>query len=267
MIYGPRGIGKTHVTLGAAYALASGGTFLRWRAPKRRRVLVIDGEMPASVLQERLAAIVDRSDTEPLPDALRFLPVDLLERGLNISREDHQAELDKVIADAEVLLVDNISTLASAGRENEAESWLPVQEWALKQRRAGRSVVFIHHAGKGGNQRGTSRREDVLDTVIALRRPDDYDPAEGARFGVHFEKSRGFHGDDAKPFEAALGINGWTTRDLADADMARVVALAGDGLTTREIANELGAGWSKSRVQRMQAKARTLGLMDGAGNA
>ena len=41
-----------------------------------------------------------------------------------------------------------------------------------------------------GRQRGTSRREDALDTVIALRRPDDYSPEHGARFEVHFEKLR-----------------------------------------------------------------------------
>jgi hypothetical protein len=41
-----------------------------------------------------------------------------------------------------------------------------------------------------GRQRGTSRREDALDTVIALRRPDDYSPEQGARFEVHFEKLR-----------------------------------------------------------------------------
>jgi hypothetical protein len=58
MVYGPRGIGKTHVTLGCAYAIASSGSFLRWRAPIPRRVLVIDGEMPAATLQERLARIV-----------------------------------------------------------------------------------------------------------------------------------------------------------------------------------------------------------------
>ncbi len=266
MIYGPRGIGKTHLTLGIAYAIASGGTFLGWRAPKARRVLVIDGEMPAGVLQERLAAIVARSEVEAAPDTLRLLALDLQEGDLDLSRDSDQARLDSALGDAEVVFVDNISTLARTGRENEAESWLPVQQWALWQRRAGRSVVFIHHAGKGGAQRGTSRREDVLDTVIALRRPDDYDPAEGARFQLHYEKSRGFHGSDAKPFEAKLGPGGWTTRDLADADMARVVAMTGDGMSARDIAAELGDGWSKSRVSRLQAKARELGLMDAAGH-
>ena len=99
----------------------------------------------------------------------------------------------------------------------------------MEQRRAGRSVVFMHHAGKGGAQRGTSRREDVLDTVIALRRPQDYQADQGARFEVHFEKNRGFYGDDAKAFEAALGLGGWTMRDLADADLARVVVMTSDG--------------------------------------
>jgi putative DNA primase/helicase len=268
MIYGPRGIGKTHLTLGVGYAIASGGSFLRWRAPKPRRVVILDGEMPAVALRERFAEIVEREAGEP-PEAdyFRIFAMDLQERGLDLSDEAQQRELEPYLAGAEIIIADNISTLCQGGRENEAESWLPVQQWALMQRRVGRSVLFMHHAGKGGAQRGTSRREDVLDTVIALRRPDDYDPAEGARFALHFEKSRGFHGDEAKPFEARLAPTGWTTQDMADADIARVVALHADGMTTREIAAKLGAGWSKSRVNRLQAKARELGLIEAGSHA
>jgi hypothetical protein len=51
MLYAPRGIGKTHVALGIAYAAAAGTKFLKWQAPKPRRVLLIDGEMPAATLQ------------------------------------------------------------------------------------------------------------------------------------------------------------------------------------------------------------------------
>ena len=70
--------------------------------------------------------------------------------------------------------------------------------WALKQHSAGRSVLFVHHAGKTGAQRGTSKREDVLDTVIALRRPGDYTPARALPLEVHFEKARGFSGDRSR---------------------------------------------------------------------
>ena len=115
----------------------------------------------------------------------------------------------------------------------------------------------MHHSGKGGQQRGTSRREDVLDTVVALRRPSDYRPDEGARFEAHFEKSRGFHGDDAMPFEASLTAGAaWLTRDLADADVARVLALTAEGASARDIAAELGM--SKSKVARLQVEGREM---------
>ena len=85
----------------------------------------------------------------------------------------------------------------------------------------------MHHAGKGGAQRGTSRREDVLDTVISLKRPTDYTAEQGARFEIHFEKARGFMGPEAQPFEAMCQLRDgrtlWTTRTLADADLDRVV--------------------------------------------
>src|SRR5215831_12894374 len=94
----------------------------------------------------------------------------------------------------------------------------PVQEWALAQRRASRSVLFIHHAGNSGTQRGTSRKEDVLDTVIGLRRPPDYLVEQGARFEVHFEKSRGFYGSDAEPFETRLLGDQWTISPIKVGD-------------------------------------------------
>ena len=74
----------------------------------------------------------------------------------------------------------------------------------LRLRRKGVAVLLIHHAGVNGRQRGTSRREDALDTVIALRRPADYSPEQGARFEVHIEKARTLVGEGPSPFEAAV---------------------------------------------------------------
>jgi putative DNA primase/helicase len=91
--------------------------------------------------------------------------------------------------------------LCRGGKENESESWAPIQEWILSLRRRGISVLFVHHAGKGGAQRGTSKREDVLDTVIVLRHPDNYSPSDGARFEVHLDKARGVYGEQAQPLK------------------------------------------------------------------
>ncbi len=261
MVYGPRGIGKTHLILHIAHAVACGGEFLGWQVPKPRRVLVIDGEMPAIALKERLAMVAQDTRAEPpAPDYLQFLAADLQESGLDLANDAQARRLEPHLVGIDLIIVDNISTLATGfGRENEAESWLPIQQWALAQRRAGRSVLFVHHAGKGGAQRGTSRREDVLDTVIALRRPDDADPAQGARFHLHFEKNRGFHGTEAEPFEAHLTPTGWVTKALADHEMARVVALTQDGASVRDIAEVTGL--TRSKVNRIQQHARHDGRL------
>jgi DNA-binding CsgD family transcriptional regulator len=246
MVYAPRGIGKTWVGLGVAYAVASGGSFLNWSAPAARGVVYVDGEMPAVVMQQRLAAVAASAALEPTA-AFFILTPDIQTIGMpDIATEAGQGLIDEhVTDDIALIVVDNLSSLVRSGRENEAESWQLVQTWALRHRAAGRSVLFVHHAGKAGAQRGTSRREDVLDTVIALRRPADYKPESGAAFEVHFEKARGIHGDSVTPFEARLttdaeGKQLWITRTLEDSTRERVAALVDGGLTQQEITAELG---------------------------
>jgi hypothetical protein len=267
MIYSRRGVGKTLLGLGIAYAVASGGTLLGWSAPQPRRVLYLDGEMPAATMQERLKAIVAGFDRKPpLPDYLRLLSADITEGGLpDLASARGEAAIDAVIDDAEVIILDNLSTLVRSGKENEGESWLPIQGWALAHRRAGRSVLVIHHAGKSGQQRGTSRREDVLDTVINLSQPADYGADQGARFEVHFEKARGLFGDSVRPFEARYqehdGAADWTRTETGDPDLARVVGALSDGLSIRKAGDALGL--DKSKVQRLKHKAVKQGLIDG----
>jgi putative DNA primase/helicase len=155
-----------------------------------------------------------------------------------------------VIADADLVIVDNLSTLCPSLKENEGDSWVPVQEWALGLRRQGKSVLLIHHAGKGGAQRGTSRKEDVIDTVIALKRPPDYSAEQGARFEVHFEKARGFYGSEAAPFEAQLTGREWKLGPIkAGDDPATMKALHEQGMSVRDIAERTGI--SRSSVHRL----------------
>ena len=53
MAHAKRGVGKTQFLLNVGVAVASGGTYLTWTAPRPRPVLYIDGEMPARTMQER----------------------------------------------------------------------------------------------------------------------------------------------------------------------------------------------------------------------
>lgn len=266
MIHAYRGVGKTHIAMGLAYAVASGGPFLKWTAQKARRVVYIDGEMPASALQERLAAIATvAEETLPADDYLRLITPDLQPRGMpDLSTEEGQWLVDQYIEDAELIIMDNLSSLCRTGRENDAEGWTSVQSWALQHRSAGRSICFIHHDGKGGGQRGTSKKEDLLDTVIGLKRPSDYEEEQGARFEVHYNKARHLYGTDAKAFEAWLktdesGGSVWAFQDVADATSDRVIALFKEGLKQTEIANELDI--NKSTVCRAIKKAKADGRL------
>jgi DNA-binding XRE family transcriptional regulator len=264
MIFSRRGIGKTHTALGIAYAGASGSSFWTWTATRPFKTLYIDGEMPGEALQTRVAEIVKANEKEPLVDYFRLLTIDLNEGQMpDISTLNGQIAIENYCLDAELIIVDNLSCLCRSGRENEAESWLSIGEWAMRMRSLGKCVIFIHHAGKDGNQRGTSKREDILDVVIELKRPADYRADQGARFIVNFTKARHLSGNESQSFEAMLmsidGKQTWTTKPASESTLAQVVELANLGLSQADIAKELEV--NKSTVCRAYNAAKEKGLI------
>lgn len=265
MVYARRGVGKTYFALWAAYAVASGGQFLNWQAEKPRKVLYIDGEMPGAAMKERLGEIVKACPTEPPEGYFRIITPDVQTASLpDLGTSYGQAAIEPLLLDAELIVLDNLSTLCRNGPENEGESWLPVASWALRLRKEGRAVLFVHHAGKGGQQRGSSRKEDLLDTVINLQQPPDYTPEQGACFMVRFEKSRGLHGEAVKDVEASLvtlptGLQQWVCSEASQATESRVVALKNLGMSDAEIANEMGI--NRSTVYRHRIAAEKSGKL------
>ncbi|MER8898360.1 helix-turn-helix domain-containing protein [Mesorhizobium sp. M0676] len=119
---------------------------------------------------------------------------------------------------------------------------------------------MIEHEGRGGNPRGTSKREDVLDTLITLKHPDDYSIEDGARFEVHLGKALGVFGEAAKPFEAKLEVRDgeaqWMVKDLHDVEADLVMTMTRDGASVRDIAAALGL--SKSKVNRIQTRLKAI---------
>jgi putative DNA primase/helicase len=222
--------------------------------------------MPLVSLQERLKAISAGFGRDIPNDAFRILAADQIEAGINLSVVAGQQSLDPLLRNIDLLILDNLSTLATTTSESASDAWVPIQNWLLKLRRQGISVLLVHHAGTNGRQRGTSRREDALDTVIALRRPEDYSPEQGARFEIHFEKLRNrVDGVGAIPFEARLenvgtGIR-WSLSDLKPPLLLQAAELFADGLTVREVAATLRI--SKSEAGRLRLRAMAEGLVSG----
>ncbi|WP_115702530.1 AAA family ATPase [Legionella sainthelensi] len=257
MVYAKRGVGKTFFALEVAMAVAYGNQFLSFKAPEPARVLYIDGEMPANSMQERLGNIKKRMpDTDDYIEP-RFITPDLLDVFTpDLSTHQGQNSILPLVEHADLIIVDNISTL-SAGKENEAESWIPLQTWALRLRKQGKSVLFIHHAGKSGAQRGTSKREDALDTVIALKHAADYEPSMGACFELHFEKTRGIMGDCVRPLLCRLTDEGWISQTLQfETSHDRVMELFCKGIRQIDIVKETGL--SKSQVSKIISKSKIM---------
>jgi len=232
-LYSGRGMGKTFLALSIAVAVATGNNIFHWIVPKPHRVLYVDGEMAFNDLQDRARAIV-AAQPNPPPDRsyLQLLSADLQEFGIpSLSNKDNPAGRETVnlalklgtSEQMDLLILDNLSALTSGGENS------------------------VHHAGKSGKQRGTSKREDLLDTVINLRQPNGYKQEEGARFEVHYEKHRGFFGDDCAPFELRYRGGGkWLLRPLsADVNKKDVLALIKGGMSYRKIEEELGISRSK----------------------
>lgn len=264
MIFADRGIGKTFFALSCATALANESQFLKYKANEAVPVMYLDGEMQAPLMQDRFKGLVTSGFTKaPLhivtPDCQN------IDEMPDLGTPKGQKEIDELIYKLRpsVIFIDNLSTFIRSGNENEGESWLPVQSWAIRHRSEGRTIIFVHHTNKEGKQRGSHRKEDVMDVVIQLKRPDDYvKETDGARFQIHYTKGRSLYGEDAQPMEANLteedGKPIWNYQ-AADGDYAYAVDLLKEGISITAIAEELGK--NKSTVSRWRKKALSEGIL------
>lgn len=260
MVFADRGIGKTFFCLSCAVALANGDSFLSYKAEKPVPVLYLDGEMQATAMQDRLRQLTQSNRTQA--ELFIYTPdcQELDSRVPDLGDALGRVEIDELvdIVDPKVVFIDNISTFIRTGHENEGDSWAPVQEWAVQLRKKGIAVVFVHHANKEGKQRGSHKKEDVMDVVIQLKRPDDFILGEDdTRITIKYTKSRHLDAKDVQEIEATLqkedGILKWTYQ-AGDMAYARAIELLTESdLSMSEIAEELGV--SKSTIHRWKKKA------------
>ncbi len=271
LVHGATGSGKTWAVSTMIAAIVTGTrVFERWEAPKPRRVLLVDGEMPATLLRDRLAAVIrDRPQAMPEPDFLRVIASDLQGDAMpDLSTDAGRACLAPHLDGVDVIVLDNLATLFSGGVSNDAVDWRHAQGWILEQRRAGRATILVHHDGKSGEQLGSEAKKFILDTVIALKRPEGHDPTQGARFVVHLDKARGIHGKAAADFEARLIMNldpdgdraSWDVSVADDALVDRVAELLNAGQSIRDTGQALGI--HKSKVERLKARAVKNGKLN-----
>ncbi|MFH1067465.1 MAG: AAA family ATPase [bacterium] len=263
-IFGPRGLGKTWLSMYFAHAIAGGKQAGPWNAPKPRKVLYIDGEMPLDETQGRDKLLsTGKGQVTYLHHEVLFEKTGAV---LNLTSPEVQEAILTYCKDekVEVVFLDNLSCLFSGMKENEADSWEQVLHWLLALRRARIAVIFIHHAGRNGQMRGTSRREDAAFWVIKLSPGRlSLNPQDGAAFATSFAKNRNTTEQDAPSLEWQFKKESENEVSIAhqkSSNMQIFRQCLEDGLTScTDIAEEMGM--SKGGVSKLAKKAERDGLL------
>jgi hypothetical protein len=267
MVYANRGVGKTFFGLALANHIVRAKSFLGWDIPKAEGVLYLDGEMPASLLQERNKELTKDMEENMAPLFI-FNPEDVGKR-LDLSRQEDRELLKDTLVDlkdiVKIIIIDNISCLIPV-KENEADEWVPINNFLIELRHLGFSVILVHHTNKNGGQRGTSKREDPLDVTIELKHADDYSSDKGAKFILNFTKGRHLYGPDAAPLEVKLeskdGALVWNygkARESATTIVKNILQALGGKCTRAELVKEIQETLGIGRTQAFERVKQTIG--------
>lgn len=274
LVFGERGVGKSLFAVSVLDAVSRGKNFGLWKCEKSVPCVYIDGEMTVADNHERI-------------DDLKLLSGDRQSRFVIYS--DHHANMlglsrASLISEAwrskmksfliahkiKLLCLDNLASLASGINENKKHEYDPINQWLLDLRFAGISTMILHHESKEGKQRGTSAREDNLDISIQLKKPKDYFAEDGARFTVHFTKSRVRTKDlnliadtEFKLDQNEYGQTEWIYKNVRAERRIEIIKLLDEGLEQKSIGEAVG--YSKGQVSKIKSWAINEGILSKQG--
>jgi hypothetical protein len=183
--YGPKGVGKSFVTVDVALSIARGVPFAR-RQVRQGRVLYVVGEGVSGMARRREAWHIHQTVAETGGGDL-WLP-----HRVDLTDETEAGELASLAADRGVVLVvvDTLNRCMPGSDEGAADMGAAVAAADLL-RDAGRAVLLVHHSGKdqAKGSRGHSSLIGAADTVLRIT-------GDGRRIRVEVE-----HQKDDEPAE------------------------------------------------------------------
>jgi len=190
MVYGPGGVGKSHLLYSIVWSLDQGRPFMYWNVSKRRTVLLIDTEMPERLIQKRLDGWFESSPPDKAYILSSALFRTVLDTHFKLDKEEHQRILRALILekDINVVIIDPLAPALDCDENsnNDVGKYMP---FLTELRDLGVTVILSHHSGKSedAGQRGASRRRDYLDMSIQLA---EAKVGRNARFIARFDKVR-----------------------------------------------------------------------------
>jgi hypothetical protein len=260
LLYGMRGGGKSLLAMIMAYAIAGRKFVAPWGHGSGDTVCYLDGEMRIHGFQERLdqlhASNTDEDSKSAVRERLWIVSRHLIgELVGTLDTEEGQRSIEAYFPPKmSFLIIDNLSAWTSGGGED-LHGWQAVKTWLIQLRLRGIAVLLIHHAGKGGGQRGTSAHEDLVDYSIEVSPMFLEDEPEATAFRVEHKKLRDQLPQLKSPYSFRIRTVDGAMRFSTEAvildsqkQLDRVVALLEEGLNGKAIAK--ATGLSEATVSR-----------------
>ncbi|HAL70689.1 MAG TPA: hypothetical protein DCP71_02840 [Verrucomicrobiales bacterium] len=202
-LFAPRGAGKSWMAMLIGHAVAEGRPLGLWEAGESALpVIYFDAEMNLADVKARahLIGIHQSPRFQFLSNERLFLAQG---HGVNIADPVHQQALSRLLEDGCLFIIDNLSTAQLGMAENDNDSFDAIRDWLLTLRHRSITVLIVHHAGRNGMMRGSSRREDMAHWILSLK--DDTEEG-GLRkaFTTAFAKVRNCSGTQARPLRWIL---------------------------------------------------------------
>jgi len=277
-LHAPSGIGKSWFSLACAVAVAGGGTFAGWTAPRPLKVLVIDGEMTLHDISKNIKFLAETMgcDKDLLSENLILLSKAHVHTGAQFPKmndpETH-TYLEGIVQKhkVEMVVFDNVRTLTNNLNENDASSWQAINDLVTTLKRVA-TVMVIHHDRKNskGSSEGWSGNTNaitVFEARISLQETkpeaigDDFEGV-GACFTVKFGKYRGLRSDDT--LNKVFGLHpekGWLFKEDEQELIEKMIGHleSGSFTTQKDICDKMGI--SQSKGTRLKQKIIAAGKM------
>lgn len=295
-VYAAPGVGKSLFGLDLALTVAGGGLFLnQWASPKTGRVLYVDGEMPLDDIRDRAAMVArgklkagQKFDYDKATENVQYAARSKQRPGasfVDLDNEEHHARLLRLIEGGgfELVIFDNLSTLAMIEDENAAGAFNSVVFFFQMLKAAGKACILLHHTNKAGDTyRGSSKIPTTFETEMLLKHrtpvDEDGEPSimtDGCHqtaFSIEWRKCRGerdnFSSSGAvatmtsfTDFDTGEKVALWECHGETEDKVSKFVRLmrSEQYITQNEIADALGE--TKSNTSKLRKKAVERGLI------
>jgi KaiC/GvpD/RAD55 family RecA-like ATPase len=259
LIYAAPGVGKSMFVTTLALAVAGGGKLNDWTFPKPRKVLFWDGEMFVDELQDRarvLMPTIAGLDYEAVRKNFRLAARQHQEPDISfpdIAKEEGRKDILEMSKGCDLVVLDNLSTLATVEDENSAAAFNDVVLMLSKLKQYPTACILVHHSNKANTDaRGSSKVTATFEVKMKLDRWDDPKNRGNTAFKLEWEKYRRQKTTDIK--NSCMWLEGddggdlmWQTKGDPDSEIDKLIRLArsGEYCTQGELAKALGFSTGK----------------------